>query len=124
MKLLLFGANGQVGSEIVNQTRNTGIDLIACGRAQVDITSQQSVADIIASQQPAIVINAAAYTAVDRAETERETAHAVNALAPGYMARACAMAQIPLLHISTDYVFDGEQQRPYTEQDSARPINY
>ena len=123
MKLLLFGANGQVGSEIVKQAQAAGIDLVACSRAQVDITKQQSVADIITLEQPSIVINAAAYTAVDQAENDQESAYAVNAMAPGYIASACAEAGIPLLHISTDYVFDGNKDAPYIEADAVQPLN-
>jgi dTDP-4-dehydrorhamnose reductase len=123
MKLLLFGANGQVGSEIVKQAQAAELDLVACTRTQVDITNQQSVADIIASQQPSIVINAAAYTAVDQAENDQELAYAVNALAPGYIASTCAEAGIPLLHISTDYVFDGNKAGSYKESDAAQPLN-
>jgi len=124
MKILLFGANGQVGSEIARQAQRDGIYVRACTRAEVDITLQSSVEDIISSSQPSVVINAAAYTAVDQAETEQELASEVNALAPGYMALACAKAHIPLLHISTDYVFDGSQGDAYRESDAVQPINH
>jgi len=124
MKLLLFGANGQVGSEIATQARSKGIELTACTRAQVDIAQQESIADIISASKPSIVINAAAYTAVDKAETEQEQDDAINAQAPGYIATICASAGIPLLHISTDYVFDGSQDHAYKENDPPQPINH
>lgn len=124
MKLLLFGANGQVGSEIAAQANARGIDVTACTRDEVDITRQASVADMIGSVSPSIVINAAAYTAVDKAETEQELDEAINAQAPGQIATLCAGASIPLLHISTDYVFDGSRNHPYQESDPTHPINH
>ncbi|TBV79889.1 MAG: dTDP-4-dehydrorhamnose reductase [Desulfobulbaceae bacterium] len=121
MRVLVTGAKGQVGAEIVRQGRNLGLDMMATGRAALDITRQDAVNRFIQAQQPDIVINAAAYTAVDRAESEPEPAYAVNRDGAACLARACAANNIPLLHLSTDYIFDGRQQGAYSETDPPNP---
>ncbi|WP_455209239.1 dTDP-4-dehydrorhamnose reductase [Kaarinaea lacus] len=124
MKILLLGANGQVGRElpeVIRQSDATDIEVIGLDRGQLDITQQTAVDHQISVIQPSIVINTAAYTAVDLAEQERDIAFAVNRDAPGYIAKACAINGIPLLHISTDYVFDGEKPGPYLENDQVNP---
>ena len=122
MKILLTGANGQVGYEIIAACKTLPITLIACDRQTLDITNQNSITETIAQHQPNFVINAAAYTAVDRAEKEHELAFAVNAKAPEYLAKACKKYRIPLLHISTDYIFDGRKNGSYCENDFATPL--
>src|SRR5690242_11580296 len=107
MKVLVLGARGQVGHELCRLTWPADYRLAAFDRAETDITRQERVTAAIDRERPAIVINAAAYTAVDRAESEPEAAWAVNSAAPGYLAAACRSAGIPLIHMSTDYVFDG-----------------
>ena len=124
MKILLTGANGQVGWELVQQGYARGEQIQALDSTALDITDETAVHAAIAASQADVVINAAAYTAVDKAEqkTERERAFAVNRDGVAYLALACAAHDIPLLHISTDYVFDGQQTHPYQEGDAVAPL--
>jgi len=118
MKILVFGQTGQVATELQAQA-----DLIALGRAQTDLSDPASCAVAIRAHRPDAVINAAAYTAVDRAEEEEAQARVINGEAPGAMARECAALGIPLVHISTDYVFSGTGERPWCPADPVGPIN-
>ncbi|OJY00764.1 MAG: dTDP-4-dehydrorhamnose reductase [Rhizobiales bacterium 62-17] len=120
--ILLFGAEGQLGREITALAGARDVSLIPLGRAACDITDQQALRSAIASHRPSLIVNAAAYTAVDRAESEPQAAHAVNAVAPELIAIAAAEADVPLLHISTDYVFDGTKTEAYDEEDSVAPL--
>jgi dTDP-4-dehydrorhamnose reductase len=120
-RLLITGAGGQVGQELVARGGKAGFDVLALARGDLDIVDGNAVARAIATSAPDAVINAAAYTAVDRAESEPEIAHAINAAGAGHIARACAEVGIPVLHISTDYVFDGRGTRPYREDDPIAP---
>lgn len=125
MSILLFGSTGQVGREVMVAAAAAGIPLLIPERATADLTDASAPARIIGEAVAGgvrLVVNAAAYTAVDRAEQDRDTAYAVNALAPGRMAAACAAAGIPLLHLSTDYVFDGTKAGAYTEDDPVTPL--
>jgi len=121
MKLLITGARGQVGSEIINICHQSDLPYVATGRDDLDITDEDAVSEIVLRERPTAVINAAAYTAVDRAEQELEQAYAINRDGARNLAKACARANIPLLHISTDYVFDGTKHEAYTEQDVPNP---
>ena len=123
MKLLILGANGQVGQSLCNLCIKSSIDFIVTTRAQLDITSQQNVIDYFANVDIDFVINATAYTNVEKAEDESELANAVNNLAIGYIAEECKAKNIPFIHISTDYVFDGTKQGMYSENDVTCPIN-
>ncbi len=109
-----------MGGELARATSSHRI--IALTRAELDITHADAVTQAFAIHQPAIVINAAAYTAVDKAEQDSDAAYALNRDAVGYLARACKAADIPLLHISTDYVFNGDKQTAYSEDDAIDPL--
>ena len=121
MKLFLTGAGGQVGTEIV-RALDAADSLDAFTREALDITDTEAVAGAVSYARPDVVVNAAAYTAVDRAETEPDAAFAVNRDGPANLAAACAEAGIPLIHISTDYVFDGTAGVPYAPGDPVSPV--
>lgn len=116
--ILVFGKTGQVATELQRQAEVT-----ALGRDLADLSDPQGCAAIIADLRPDVVINAAAYTAVDRAEEEEAQAQVVNAAAPGAMAGACAHLDVPFLHVSTDYVFDGSGDAAWCETDPVSPQN-
>jgi len=129
--ILLLGANGQLGQELqramapmgsIVATTRSGVlpDGSACEVADFD--QPGSLAALLDRVQPTVVVNAAAYTAVDRAEEDRDAAFRANAEAPGVLARWCAQAGVPLVHYSTDYVFDGQGTRPYREDDATAPL--
>ncbi len=118
--ILVTGANGQVGWELAR--RGAALGVRAFDHAAFDIAHAAQVQDTIARERPDVVINAAAYTAVDKAESEREKAFLVNELGPRNLAQACAAQDIPLIHISTDYVFDGAKTAPYVEGDPVSPL--
>lgn len=118
MKALVLGASGQLGSEIV---RLLGGD-VGVTHQQLSITDASAVAAVLAERRPEVVFNCAAYNAVDRAESEPEIAHAVNADGPRNIALACAHHGAKLLHFSTNFVFDGRLDRPYIESDQPAPL--
>lgn len=118
MTILVFGETGQVARELARRAP----DAEHLGRGRADLAMPQVCAAAILERKPSAVINAAAWTAVDKAETERDAAMVVNALAPGAMAGACAALGIPFVHISTDYVFDGSGERPRTPDDPTGPL--
>jgi dTDP-4-dehydrorhamnose reductase len=122
MRLLVFGTTGQVARELARAAPGRGATLAALGRAEVDLVDPVACAAAVMAAEADAVINAAAYTAVDRAEDEPELAHAVNAAAPGAMAEAAAARGLPFLHVSTDYVFDGTPGRPWREDDPTGPL--
>ena len=120
--MLVFGAAGQVGREVTALAAARGADPVGLTRTEVDITDVDAVAQAIASAGPRLIVNCAAYTAVDRAESEPELAMAINATGAGVLAQAADRAGIPILHISTDYVFDGSQPGAYREDDPIAPL--
>lgn len=122
MKVLITGANGQVGWELSKQARVKEIEIHAHDRHELDITDAKAVSMAVRNVVPDVVINAAAYTAVDKAEEEVDLAFAVNRDGTAYLASACLEAGIPLLHMSTDYVFDGSNKKAYAENDLAQPL--
>ena len=122
MKIVLFGRNGQLGWEFERSLSILG-DVISLGREQLDICDLDAVREILFQSKPNLIINASAYTDVDRAESESELANQINAMAPGVMAEAARTLRAALIHFSTDYVFDGRTNRPYTETDSTAPLN-
>jgi dTDP-4-dehydrorhamnose reductase len=125
-KILLIGRNGQVGQELFKQfsskTLADQIKLIALNRQDLNLLQPEQIHQTIAQLKPDFVINAAAYTAVDKAESEPELANAINGIAPGVMAQAVSRLGATLFHISTDYVFDGTKNQPYLESDPTNPI--
>jgi dTDP-4-dehydrorhamnose reductase len=123
MKLVVTGAAGQLGRDVVLHAESVGDDVIAADRSSLDITDAASVREMLSSVRPDAVINAAAYTAVDACETNEATAFAVNADAVGFLAAACDDVGAHLVHVSTDYVFDGTLDRPYREGDVTNPTS-
>lgn len=119
--ILVFGRNGQVARELAGVAGDRA--MVFAGRETFDLTDLSGIDTLIAQSSPSAVINAAAYTAVDRAEREAGAAYALNHDAPAAMARACAARGLPLIHFSTDYVFDGALDRPYVETDSTGPTS-
>lgn len=119
--ILVFGRNGQVARELAKLAPDLGGQFVFAGREQVDL-ERQDPGDVIARQRPAAVINAAAYTAVDRAEAEPDAAFRLNRDVPGEIARACAELGAPLVHISTDYVFGDGDDAPYLEDHALQPL--
>lgn len=122
MRALITGADGQLAFEL-QRAAPEGLDVLALDRAELDITDAAAVQRVIAGFRPDVVINGAAYTAVDRAETEPDVAFAVNADGPRNIARAVAEIGGRIIHISTDFVFDGQVSRPYRPDDEPRPIS-
>jgi dTDP-4-dehydrorhamnose reductase len=120
--LLIVGAKGQLGREVVRETSERGMSTIAVGREELDITQAEAVRRFVGEATPRAIINCAAYTAVDKAESDSDAAQAINAFAPEYLARAAAEHDIPLLHVSTDYVFDGTRNGAYTEDEPVVPL--
>ena len=123
MRILLTGANGQVGWEVSNRGGQKGLEVLALNRSNLDITDPDSVRKQVSLSGASLVVNAAGYTAVDQAESEPKLAFAVNRDGPAYLASACAQAGIPLIHISTDYVFDGQKRTSYLETDPVSPLS-
>jgi dTDP-4-dehydrorhamnose reductase len=119
--LLVVGARGQVGYELVRELAPLGT-VVAFTRAECDLADPAAAAAAVRGAAPAVVVNAAAYTAVDRAEQEPDAARLANAEAPGAMAAAAAECGAPFVHYSTDYVFDGAKDGPYTEADATNPL--
>jgi dTDP-4-dehydrorhamnose reductase len=122
MRILVTGISGQVGSATVKRL-SSHATVIAADRALLDLTELDAIPRVFEKTAPDLVINAAAYTAVDRSEDEPEVARRVNADAPGVMAQWCANHAVPLIHFSTDYVFDGHGIRGWSENDAPRPIS-
>ncbi len=122
MTVLITGANGQLGRELVRLGQVLDVEVHGYNRQQLDITDENRIQQILMRVSPSVVINAAAYTHVDRAEDESDLAYAVNKIGPACLARYCADNRLALIHISTDYVFDGTKGRPYQESDPLAPL--
>lgn len=120
-RILLIGSNGQLGKELQNTLASYNI--IAVARPTVDLAQPDSLRQLLKEIQPQLIINAAAYTAVDKAESEPELATAINATAPAILAEVAQQLEAFLIHISTDYVFNGQQSHPYQETDTTNPLN-
>jgi len=121
MKILLIGKNGQVAWELQRTLATLG-DVVAVGRADLNLPDVTAVRRFVAEVRPQVIVNAAAYTAVDKAETERELCHQINATLPGVLAEEAKKLGALLVHYSTDYVFDGTKQSPYVETDLTNPL--
>lgn len=120
--LLVTGRDGQLAHAIRAALPDAGWDVVAIGRPEADLERPETVAEAVRRTRPAVVVSAAAYTAVDKAEDEPDRAHVVNAVAPGLIAAAAADVGAPVIHFSTDYVFDGTKRSPYVETDPTAPI--
>ena len=120
-KVLLIGAKGQVGQELQVTLPFLG-EVISIGREELDLTNSEKISQLIREIHPDYLVNAAAYTAVDKAETEPDLAYSINAIAPKIMAESAEKIKAKFLHISTDYVFDGRKNTPYLETDLTNPL--
>jgi dTDP-4-dehydrorhamnose reductase len=120
-KVLVVGAGGQLGREL-QRTVSADVECVAVTRAQLDIADASAVAECVVAETPQLIVNAAAYTAVDKAESEPEAAQRGNATGPLTLAATCAANNIRLIHISTDFVFDGNASRPYPPEAPAAPL--
>ncbi|AWM89722.1 dTDP-4-dehydrorhamnose reductase [Pseudomonas sp. 31-12] len=121
MKILISGQHGQVSRELQLRLGAVG-ELIVLGRDQLDLAKPEQIRQQVQHIRPDLIINAAAHTAVDQAESEPELAFAINAIGPGILAEEAAALGIPLIHYSTDYVFDGSKAEPYNEADAPNPL--
>jgi dTDP-4-dehydrorhamnose reductase len=122
--IVVVGRRGMLGRDVVGSLKNTGLTVAALDSTVIDITKRESVHSVLSRiSAPRLLINCAAYTAVDKAESESEAAFAVNRDGSANLADECERLGIPLIHISTDYIFNGESDRPYKEEDAADPLN-
>ena len=121
--ILVIGAGGQLGRELMLRRHGVRQPIVGFSHGELDVRDRDGVRRAITDTAPALVINAAAYTQVDKAESECQAAFAVNRDGPANLATACAEAAIPLLHVSTDYVFDGRKEGPYVESDPVAPLS-
>jgi dTDP-4-dehydrorhamnose reductase len=121
--ILVFGAGGQLGQEISAYAAIRNFDLVAAKRSDADILNSGAVAQLIERAAPRLVVNCAAYTAVDKAESEKDAAAAVNIKGAAVVAREAATANVPIVHLSTDYVFDGAKRGAYVESDPIAPLS-
>ena len=124
MKVLVTGANGQLGYDVIKRLEEKKIEYLGTDRDTLDITKEDDVKRVIRDYRPDVIVHCAAYTAVDKAEDERELCYAVNVLGTRYIAKACKEIDAKMIYISTDYVFDGEGDTPFEVTDKPNPINY
>jgi dTDP-4-dehydrorhamnose reductase len=122
MKVLITGGNGQLGEALKRRFAPIG-EIIAPGREALDLADPARIVECVRESKPTLILNAGAYTAVDRAETDVDAATAINARAPGILAEEANRLGIPIIHYSTDYVFSGTANTPYVEQDATGPLN-
>ncbi len=124
MKVLVTGANGQLGYDVIKRLEKSNIENLGIDIDILDLTDQEQVKKFIGEYTPDVVIHCAAYTAVDKAEDEKELCYSVNVLGTRYVAEACKEIDAKMVYISTDYVFDGEGEKPFDVTDKPNPINY
>jgi len=123
VRLVVTGRDGQVAASLLEAGQaHAGVEVVAIGRPELDLARPETIVDAIALAKPDVVVSAAAYTAVDLAEDEPDLAFAVNATGAGKVAEAAARLGVPVIHLSTDYVFDGSASRPYLETDATAPL--
>ena len=122
MRILLTGVHGQLGTDLLPRLQPLG-EVVAVGRAECDLSSVEAIRKLVAGVRPDVIVNPAAYTAVNDAEAQRELAYAINATAPGALAEEARRLGAMLVHYSTDYVFDGSKPGAYTETDEPAPLN-
>ena len=122
MKILIIGSKGQLGSELVRECKRNDFSFLALDLPEFDITDPSCIEKTLAEFKPSIILNASAYANVDEAETDPEIAFSVNSDGPANLAASCHKKKLPIIHISTDYVFDGSKGRPYAETDPVSPI--
>lgn len=122
MTILVFGRTGQLAQALIRHSWAGGEPVVALGSAEADIRDARAVQDAVTSHRPRLIINAAAYTAVDKAEGDAETAFAVNEAGTAHIAQAAQTADVPFIHVSTDYVFDGSGDRLWREEDATAPL--
>lgn len=123
MKIVIIGSNGQLGSDLLKVFTNSKYDIVPLTHADIDVTKFELSEKVLKNIQPDVIINCAAYVRVDDAEDNADLAFGVNALGARNIAKICARLNSTLMHVSTDYVFDGRKQKPYTEDDIPNPIN-
>jgi len=124
MKVLVTGARGQLGYDVVERLKELNIEHVGVDKEDFDLTNEKETKEFIKNYKPDVIVHCAAYTAVDKAEDEKEFCHAVNILGTRYVAEACKEIDAKMVYISTDYVFDGEKDEPYEVDDKPNPINY
>lgn len=124
MKVLVTGANGQLGYDVIKRLDSEIIEYLGTDRESLDITNEEQVKRVISDYNPDVVIHCAAYTAVDKAEDEKDLCYSVNVLGTKYVAEACKETNAKMVYISTDYVFDGEGDQLFEVTDKPNPINY
>ncbi len=124
MKILVLGCKGQLGRCLFDQLKNTDHKVLFTSREQIDISDFELTKNQVIENSPDVIINASAYTEVDKAEEDQQTADLINHLAVGNLAKVCNLLGILLIHISTDYVFDGDSDRPYNERDQLNPLGH
>jgi dTDP-4-dehydrorhamnose reductase len=122
MRALVTGGSGQVGGAFIAQAADHDVQAFAPGREVLDLADPDAIRQFMTSNRFDLIVNCAAYTAVDKAETEAELAQSINALAPGILAEEAAKQGVPIIHVSTDYVFDGERAGAYVEDDAVAPL--
>jgi dTDP-4-dehydrorhamnose reductase len=122
-RILIVGSAGQLGRELQRSFAGDG-ELICCDRDEVDISDPDQVRNLVQTVAPDLILNAAAYTAVDKAESEREVATAINAVAPRILAEEARRRDVLVVHYSTDYIFDGSKESPWLETDQPNPLNH
>lgn len=123
MRIAVTGKSGQLVQSMVERAKHIGVEILQLGRPELDLEIPSSIGPALSAAKPHVILSAAAYTAVDKAETERQKAFVVNAEAPGALADVAASLDIPIIHMSTDYVFSGDRHDPYVETDEPNPLS-